>query len=177
MEIGKKIKERRIYLNLTQEELANRCELTKGFISQLENDKTDPSIETLKNILDALGTSFSNFFKEDEDPQIKFSEDEQLDKDFGGYIQSWLVPTAQSRSMEPIYVVIKPKEKTDMDLPHEGEEFGYVISGLINLHYDNKVEMIKQGESFYFRTNKPHYLENVGDNEAHVIWVSCPPNF
>ena len=51
MEIGLKIKELRLKKQLTQEELADRCELTKGYISQLENDLTSPSIATLKDIL------------------------------------------------------------------------------------------------------------------------------
>ena len=177
MEIGKKIKEKRILLGLTQEELANRCELTKGYISQLENDKTDPSIETLKIILDALGFSFSSFFKDDENIQIKFSEEEQLDKDYGEYIQSWLVPSAQSLKMEPIYVILRKSGKTDIDYPHPGEEFGYVIKGIIKLHYNNREEIIKMGESYYFKTDKTHYIENIGEDEAHIIWVSCPPNF
>lgn len=177
MEIGKKIKERRIFLQLTQEELANRCELTKGYISQLENDKTDPSIETLKIILDALGLTFANFFKEEEHSQIKFTEAEQLDKDYGGYIQSWLVPSAQSLAMEPIYVLIKPHQKTIIDYPHPGEEFGYVIEGTIKLFYGDDATMVNKGESFYITTNKKHYIENIGETNAQVIWVSCPPNF
>ena len=45
MEIGKKIRELRMRKGLTQEELADRSELSKGFISQLENDVTSPSID------------------------------------------------------------------------------------------------------------------------------------
>ena len=64
MNIGKEIKRLRIINGLTQEELADRCELTKGYISQLENDLTSPSIETLKDLLNALGTTFGEFFEE-----------------------------------------------------------------------------------------------------------------
>ena len=64
MNLGLKIKERRVLLMLTQQELANRCELTKGYISQLENNKVSPSIETLGLILEVLGTNFSDFFNE-----------------------------------------------------------------------------------------------------------------
>ena len=55
MVIGEKIKNLRLSCELTQEELADRCELTKGYISQLENDLTSPSIATLIDILSALG--------------------------------------------------------------------------------------------------------------------------
>ena len=50
MSIGVKIKSRRMMCQLTQEELADRCELTKGYISQIENDLVSPSISTLTDI-------------------------------------------------------------------------------------------------------------------------------
>ena len=65
MEIGKKIKELRVAKGLTQEELADRSELSKGFISQLERDLTSPSIATLMDILQCLGTTVSEFFREE----------------------------------------------------------------------------------------------------------------
>ena len=64
MELGGKIKQMRNQKGLTQEELADRCELTKGYISQLENDLNSPSIATLTDILSALGSNLSEFFRE-----------------------------------------------------------------------------------------------------------------
>ena len=55
MDIGSKIKELRVVKGLTQEELADRAELSKGFISQVERDLTSPSIATLSDILQCLG--------------------------------------------------------------------------------------------------------------------------
>ena len=62
MDIGAKIKLLRIKNQLTLEELANRSELTKGFLSQVERNLTSPSIATLEDILEALGTSLGEFF-------------------------------------------------------------------------------------------------------------------
>ena len=64
VEIGRKIKQYRLQLDLTQEELAQRTELTKGYISQLENDLCSPSIATLQDILNILGVSLQEFFTE-----------------------------------------------------------------------------------------------------------------
>ena len=61
MNIGEKIKILRKKNGLTQEELADRCELTKGFISQIERDLTSPSIATLVDILESLGTNLQEF--------------------------------------------------------------------------------------------------------------------
>ncbi len=59
MNIGPKIKELRVMKGLTQEELADRSELSKGFISQLERDLTSPSIATLVDILNSLASTLS----------------------------------------------------------------------------------------------------------------------
>lgn len=76
MEIGSKLKQMRQQCGLTQEELANRCDLTKGYISQLENDLTSPSIATLTDLMVALGSSLKNFFSDDDDEQIVFTEED-----------------------------------------------------------------------------------------------------
>ena len=131
MNLGNRIKQRRVLLQLTQQELANRCELTKGYISQLESDSVSPSLETLEIILDVLGISLSEFFKEVEDTKIVFTKEEQYEKKFDNYIQTWLVPTAQEHQMEPIYIELKEDGETFHDYPHPGEEFGYVIEGEI----------------------------------------------
>ena len=81
MDIGNKIKQLRTRQGLTLEELASRSELTKGFLSQLERDLTSPSIDSLSDILEALGTNLSEFFQEDKNDQFVFrSEDFFVDE-------------------------------------------------------------------------------------------------
>lgn len=76
MDIGAKIKNLRLKYGLTQEELADRAELSKGFISQLERNLTSPSIITLIDILECLGTTPGEFFQEKQDEKIIFTEDD-----------------------------------------------------------------------------------------------------
>ena len=64
MDIGQKIRQLRTQNNLTLEELASRSELTKGFLSQVERNLTSPSVSTLEDILEALGTDLASFFKD-----------------------------------------------------------------------------------------------------------------
>lgn len=78
MNIGNKLKELRVQKGLTQEELADRAELSKGFISQLERDLTSPSIATLVDILQVLGTDLNEFFSEKTEEQIVFSSSDYL---------------------------------------------------------------------------------------------------
>ena len=180
MEIGSKIKRLRVRLGLTQEELAARTELTKGFISQLERDITSPSIATLMDILEALGTSVSEFFsdREEDDLNVYSAEDMFLkeDEDAGVTIR-WLVTNAQKNALEPILVTLKPGASTEPDDPHEGEEFGYVLSGTITLVCAEQKRKIRRGDAFYFHPTGVHYLINSGKSEGKVLWVSTPPSF
>ena len=62
MDLGRKIKQLRLANDLTLEELANRSELSKGFLSQVERNLTSPSVASLDDILEALGTNLHDFF-------------------------------------------------------------------------------------------------------------------
>ena len=178
MEIGVKIKQLRLQRGLTQEELAARTELTKGFISQLERDLTSPSIATLMDILAALGTDVAWFFRESQEEQVVYSADDMFVKEEadGSTIQ-WLVTNAQKNALEPILVTIPAGLSLAEDDPHEGEEFGYVLSGSVTLVLGTKRYRVKKGGSFYFRPTRVHYLINSGKVESRVLWVSTPPSF
>ena len=177
MELGAKIRDMRLQHGLTQEELADRCELTKGYISQLENDLTSPSIATLGDILSALGSSFSVFFRDEKNEKIVFTEDDYIEKNAEGHTQEWLIPNAQKNLMEPIVVTIAPHTSLNEDFPHEGEEFGFVLAGRLTLERGGKKYICRKGNSFYFTADKPHKLSNETEKEAKVLWVSSPPNF
>lgn len=177
MKIGSKLKELRILKGLTQEELADRAELSKGFISQLERDLTSPSIATLLDILQCLGTSIGEFFNETPEEQIVFGKAdyfEKYDAELKNEIK-WIIPNAQKNVMEPIMLTLEPGGETYPDNPHEGEEFGYVLQGSIAIHIGNKIYRAKKGESFYFIPDKKHYLTS--KTGAILLWVSSPPSF
>ncbi len=179
MNIGEKIKQLRIKNGLTQEELAGRCELSKGFISQLERDLTSPSIATLMDILESLGTNLKDFFNESVNEKVVFKKDDVFVKEDreSGYIIRWLVSNAQKNMMEPILITIAPSGSSEVDNPHEGEEFGYVVSGAVTVCLGSQKFKVKKGESFYFKPTAPHNIVNTAKSESVVLWVSSPPNF
>ncbi len=177
MNLGAKLKEMRLQKNLTQEELADRCELTKGYISQLENDLTSPSIATLIDLLNALGSTPADFFREQTEEKIVFSEEEYIEKRSEGMLWNWVIPNAQKNMMEPVLVELECGAATPPDFPHEGEEFGYVLEGKIAIEVAGKRHAAKKGESFYFTADKQHCIVNTGRAKARFLWISTPPNF
>jgi len=88
--------------------MADRCELSKGFISQVERNLASPSIATLTDMLECLGTTLPEFFTVDKaDEKTVFSPQdmfEKLDDDTLKGSITWLIPNAQKNDMEPILV-------------------------------------------------------------------------
>ncbi len=177
MNLGKKIKQMRNQKSLTQEELADRCELTKGYISQLENNLNSPSIATLTDILAALGSDLSEFFRDEKQDKVVFTKNEFIEKNSDGVLWNWLIPNAQKNMMEPVLVELSENSSTSGDIPHEGEEFGYVLEGKIAINLGNTQHICKKGEAFYYPANKPHSILNKGKGKARFLWISTPPNF
>lgn len=179
MKIGEKIKRLRMQHNLTQEELADRCELSKGFISQVERELTSPSIATLVDILESLGTNLQDFFNQEVPEKLVFTKKDvavKSDPELKSEIH-WLVPNAQKNAMEPIVVHLEPEGRTAYDDPHDGEEFGYVLKGQIQLHFGSEIVRVRAGEAFYFPAQAGHYISNAGKKPASFLWVSTPPSF
>lgn len=177
MEIGHKIKQLRVQKGLTLEELASRSELTKGFLSQLERDLTSPSIATLNDIVEALGTTLGDFFKADTSEKIVFSKDDFFVDEQDNYTLNWIVPNTQKNEMEPILMELPTNGVSFEVNPHTGEEFGYVLEGSVVLVCDDDVYKVGKGETFYLRGKSKHYLRNDKKTVAKVLWVSTPPLF
>jgi quercetin dioxygenase-like cupin family protein len=79
--------------------------------------------------------------------------------------------------MEPILVELDENCSTAEDIPHEGEEFGYVLEGKVAVVLGNKQHLCKKGEAFYYAAEKPHFIRNKGKSKAKFLWISTPPNF
>ncbi len=86
-------------------------------------------------------------------------------------------PKRPKNQLEPILFTLAPGASSELDEPHEGEEFGYVLSGLGTLHIGGARHKLRKNGSFYYKPTAPHYIENRGRSELKIIWVSTPPSF
>ncbi|OUQ58796.1 Cro/Cl family transcriptional regulator [Tyzzerella sp. An114] len=177
MDIGHKVKQLRVQKGLTLEELASRSELTKGFLSQLERDLTSPSISTLNDILEALGSSLSEFFMEEKEEKVVFQKGDFFVDEKENYTVNWIVPNTQKNSMEPILIEIPKGGRSFEVSPHSGEEFGYVLEGTVTLVCGENKYTVRKGETFYMNGKSFHYIENNKKTIAKILWVSTPPLF
>lgn len=176
LKIGEKIRALRLASDLTQEELADRAQLTKGFISQLENDQTSISVDSLDDILKALGVTLSEFFSDTTDEKVVFAPSERVPVE-GFDISKFelLIPGSTNNLMDPILLELKPGEKMEPRGPHPGEQFGYVLTGTATLRIDKKSYTVPARHCFYFESDRTHQLMNNGRTVVRLLWVITPP--
>jgi transcriptional regulator with XRE-family HTH domain len=179
LKIGEKLRQLRKEYGLTQEELANRAYLTKGFISQLERDLTSPSIATLKSMLDVLGVDMGNFFRDVPQQSVVARKKARVLSSMSTDECEihFLLPKAMGRLMDPVLVTLDSGARTEDDSSHEGEEFGIVLQGTITLWLDGKAHRLLKGDCFYFKSSWNHWVENSGSHPARIMWVVSPSTF
>ncbi|WP_245476486.1 cupin domain-containing protein [Bradyrhizobium sp. Leo170] len=183
--VGMKMKHRRLLKGLTLKALAELAGCSESMLSRIENGTANPSINTMHRIALALGIPVSGLFQDDEEgadnvvlrrgqrPTIETGE---LGQGRGTRLEA-LIPTARGNLLSGYINDIKPGGGSRGTLQHEGEEFGYVLDGAIELTVDNRRYQLREGDSFYFRSERPHSYINNGRRIARVLWVNTPPSF
>jgi len=176
VDIGKRIREVRLAHQLTQEELAVRAGVTKGFISLLEQNKSSVSLETLEAVLEVLGERLSSFFSSDVLQPFVFGKEERTQlADQGVDKFELLIPGSTTMAMEPCRLVLAPGQRLGPHASHNGEEFGYVIRGRLSVNLGRRSTIAKAGESFSYKAQQEHSIRNVGRSPAEVLFVTWPP--
>ncbi|MFZ4199693.1 helix-turn-helix domain-containing protein [Lysinibacillus sp. NPDC056220] len=175
MQIGAKIKALRLKKGLTQEELGERTDLSKGYISQLERDLNSPSIETLFSILEVLGSTPKEFF-DDESPEQKVvytKEDQSIFTDEEKkYEIQWLIPTSNEKEMEPIFLTFEANGEFKQFEPSLSETFIYVVKGRIRLVLGNEQYIASEGNALYFDATDHHQIFNAHAAETKILLVA-----
>jgi len=116
---------------------------------------------------------------QDEEDEVVVRKDQRATIGFNmGYavIES-LVRNTENKRMQPHYNRIRPGGGSNGEYTHEGEEFGIVLTGELELTVGDRVYYVKEGDSFYFPSTQPHGFYNKGESDTIVIWVASPPSF
>lgn len=175
MKIGEKLRNLRMQKNLTQEELGERTDLSKGYISQLERDLSSPSMDTFFHILEVLGVTAEQFFgAQTIEQKVVYCDAEQtlFYDEINGYELKWLIPESNEKEMEPVLVTFEQKGMYKLFEPSLSETFVYVLAGEVCLQLGEKTYLAKQGESFYYQATEPHRLQNHSQQKSQVLLVA-----
>ena len=180
--IGKKIKELRQKKNITIQEVSDKTGLSKGLISQVENDQVSPPISTLLKIASALKTDIAHFFQDSgSTPKITVvRKDERIKSGRRGikgielgYTYESLAHTKTNKHMEPFLVTFDPKERDKIVMfSHNGEEFLYLLKGKLEFVTDEGNDIIlEEGDSIYFESDISHGFRAIDCESALALVV------
>ncbi|MEM7644919.1 MAG: cupin domain-containing protein [Pseudomonadota bacterium] len=189
MDVGGRLRAVRESRKLSQRDLATRAGLTNGAISLIEQNKSSPSVASLKALLDAIPMTMSEFFAEVENtgpPKYFYGTSEFVElspQDIGlGNAAARLslrqLGNASEHKLQILQENYPPGTDTGPDmLSHEGEEAGIVVSGIVEVTVDDQVRVLNAGEGYLFDSRLPHRFRNIGDAPCQVISACTPPTF
>lgn len=179
--IGEKVKELRSRRGMTLKEFGEKVELSTGYLSQFERDLTTVSVDVLKRIAIVLGVDLNYFFKEikTEKKIIMRSYEKQVFQKVSSQIYYYLSNDLTDKALVPRFVELLPRERHEKieGFKHEGEEFVFVIEGVLTLGFEGKEEVLYPGDSAHYSSNTLHNWENDTTKMTRLITVGTPNSY
>jgi transcriptional regulator with XRE-family HTH domain len=177
--LGKKIRKRRRAIDMTLQQVSERVGLSIGFLSQIERGASTPSLASLCNIAEALGTSVDAFVKAP--PRATGAVSRQGERETfslgdarrtyellgAGFANARLHPT----------LVRRPPGHVSEIMHNEGEDFVYIIEGCILLEVGGERHILNKGDSMHFQSHLPHRSATLGNETTLELWVRTQPLF
>jgi transcriptional regulator with XRE-family HTH domain len=176
MQMGKKIRDLRLRRGLTVQQLAGATGLSKGFISQVENHRTSPSLATLHDLARALSTSAAYLVVEEDQVPCVVRAGERPSVLVGGNTSRVEVLSARpKRNLELIQIELPAGlEAGDHRHYHHGEQCLLCVEGQVRLTCGDHIIELAPGDSCHFDGRVPHAMENRGTGTARVLIAMTP---
>ena len=186
--IGAKIKNIRESKQLSIEEVAERSGLGIEQIERIEGNLDFPSLAPLIKIARVLGVRLGTFLDDQAElgPVVCRKKDSEADgigftnnatqghkhMDYHSLSQD-----KSGRHMEPFLIEIAPSEEGEDFIlsTHEGEEFIYVLSGVVEINYGKNTYILEEGDSIYYDSIVAHHVHAEADNRARILGVVYTP--
>lgn len=178
--IGLRVQEFRKKSGLSLRELAAQVELSPSMLSQIENDAVNPSINTLKNIAQALHVPLFEFFKEDAPTErliVRKGENKIIGHPGEEVLYKLLTPTVNGAIEFCLMEIPAHSTSSDVCREHTGEEVAYVIEGEVDLHLKDSIYHLYGGDSVLIPPSTPHRWVNNSDQEFKAVFAVTPPSF
>lgn len=178
IDLGLRLKELRLKRGLSQTELAKLVGVTPSTISQVESNFIYPSLPSLLKIAEVLSVEMASLFQDKAEPRkrLVFPGSEALEVRLpnlpeGHVYAKRLTPVDFEAEAEPYLIEIPPgKELNSHFFIHKGDEFGYVLSGKLQVKFDKSVYTLRSGDVIYLKSELPAEWRNNGTSVARVLW-------
>jgi len=184
LHIGKKIRELRKKAGFILQDLSDLTGLSKPLLSQIEKEVISPPIATLLKISKALNVNISFFFQDGDREEkvvlVRRDESKVLDSRYygreeSGYYYEALAYKKSKKYMEPFLVEFKKKKVEKLSyFSHEGEEFIYLLEGVLEFRTEDQHYVLYPGDSLYFESSILHAYRALERKNAKALTVVYP---
>lgn len=181
--IGAKVKKLRLKHKLTLKDLSEKSGLSTGYLSQLERGITTIAVDQLLKISEILGVNINYFFpkttvEKSVEPVIR-TYNQQVLRIFNQCIYKNLSTNPEDKQMMPKLIEIMPSTNQEHldSYPHQGEEFIYVIEGILTLTFDTQEYQLYPGDSSHYDSTIPHNWSNNTNQMTKFIAVHTPSDY
>lgn len=179
IQISNHIKDRRREKNITVQELAQRANVSKGLISQIENSRTIPSLMVLIEIIKALDIDMNEFFKDIHSKSEKLpvlvkrkSDYEHFEKEHaaGFHYQRIFTQSINQSTIDIVILELEPNANRPL-VETEAFEYKYILSGEVEYQFNEEKISLSQGDSMLFDGRIPHTPKNLGTTTASMLVI------
>jgi len=177
-DVGRRLKSVRTMHELSQRELARRSGITNATISLIESGSLNPSVGSLKRILDGIPLDLGEFFSFDlsEGDPVFFPKEQLVEISRGRITYRQVGQDMHGRAIQVLHETYAPGADTGkVLLSHNGEEGAVVVRGRLEVRVGDQVRVLGPGDAYYFDSRTPHRFRNVGDEECELVSACSPP--
>jgi transcriptional regulator with XRE-family HTH domain len=180
IQISTKIKEKRKAKGITVQELADKADVSKGLISQIENNRTVPSLLVLINIIRALNLDMNEFFndinQQTQTARVLIKRKDEYQSFEKENAKGFLYKRVLTRNIKggPTDIVLlelKQGAKRNQIVKTDAYEYKYVIKGTVEYLINNEKYILETGDSIFFDGRLGHKPANVGTDDALLLVV------
>lgn len=163
---------------MTLKDVAGKANLSVSFLSQVETGRTSASVATLQTLARILGINMADLFSktEDEDYSVLYRKYQEVHHHPSGVEETFLMFHANS-ALETTVIKFPPHSRISHKSGHEGEEFTYVLRGLIKIYLGEHDFILEKGDMIYYNSSLDHSWENPGDGESEILVSNTPSTF
>lgn len=174
--MGVRLRQLRLSRDLALADVASAVGISVGFLSAIERSHMSASVGTLRKLARFYKLNILDFFDPAQTNPYRVRPGERKRLDVGPGVQMELLAWGNT-VMEPHLFTIAPGAGSGDSYTHEGEEFIYVLRGVLNIALEGQWHRLRPGDSFYFESGTPHTWRNTGKTNTVVLWVNTPPTF
>jgi transcriptional regulator with XRE-family HTH domain len=178
--VGERVRKVREERGLSLTDISQRTGIAESALEEIENGDAEPPLGTVIKLAKALEMKMGYFISGAEtrpytivrhdDRKVISRYDSRKGQRYGYQYES-LAPHKKDRHMEPFMVTLEPAETEEERSSHDGQEFIYVLEGIMEVRLGEEVHLVYPGDAIYYDSTVPHLVKCHGKEATRILAV------